>query len=217
MFKVLNDSRNFDKLIPQIDQELKISDFDLKTSVPELDEIINNMGKDFWQKIFSVANTNRVYRQCLLRILDAKKFNSLEDVIPYVTTVLKKGEQLELIGSDLVVSYKKHLEKFSELLNKKSNEELTKIPLSDIYTKLSSLKSQVTESKRNMKIAENKVALLMKEKKDLLNILGSYESENIHKVSLEKRLEAEQKQNEELRAMIASVFKKQMPYLQFQL
>jgi len=122
------------------------------------------------------------------------------------------GDDSELIGLELVASSKQYFEKFGIVLDSKLNEALKKSSFLTYDSKMSALRMELAENKRRTKIAENSVAQLQKEKKDLLNILTSYDSENIHKISLEKRLEVEQQQNNELRDLISNIFNKKMPF-----
>ncbi|CAI6354778.1 unnamed protein product [Macrosiphum euphorbiae] len=188
---------------------LRSESIDFKTGTLELDTILTTMGKSFWQNIVSVVSINNAYYQCLLQIMDNRKFQNLEDVVAHVNSVLKiDGDDQELIGSELLATSKKYMEKIGIVLN----EKLKKPQSSNLHSsKISALSMDVAQSKRRMKIAENSIAQLQKEKKDLLNILASYDSENIHKISLEKRLEAEQQKNNELRDLISTIFKKKMP------
>lgn len=188
---------------------LRSESIDFKTGTLELDTILTTMGKSFWQNIVSVVSINNAYYQCLLQIMDNRKFQNLEDVVAHVNSVLKiDGDDQELIGSELLATSKKYMEKIGIVLN----EKLQKPQSSNLHSsKISALSMDVAQSKRRMKIAENSIAQLQKEKKDLLNILASYDSENIHKISLEKRLEAEQQKNNELRDLISTIFKKKMP------
>lgn len=121
------------------------------------------------------------------------------------------GDESELIGSELIASSNQYLEKFGIVLDSKLNEKLKRdhsSPNND--STINALRMELAENKRLTKIAENSIAQLQKEKKDLLNILISYDSENINKVSLEKRLEAQKKTNDELRDLISTIFKKKM-------
>jgi len=192
---------------------LRSENIDFKTGTPELDAILTTMGKRFWQNIVSVVSINNAYYQCLTQIMDNRKFKNLEDVKVHVNSVLKiAGDDCELIGSELLASSKEYMEKIGIILNSKLNEKSKKPPPSNHSSKMSALSMELAENKRRMKIAENSIAQLQKEKKDLLNILTSYDSENIHKITLEKRLEAEQQKNNELRNLISTTFKKKMPF-----
>lgn len=117
------------------------------------------------------------------------------------------GAESELIGSELIASSKQYLKKFGIELDSKLNEKLRRAhsPSNDDIT-MNALRMELAENKRRTKIAENSIAQLQKEKKDLLNILTSYDSENIHKVSLEKRFEAERQKNNELRELISRYY-----------
>lgn len=194
--------------------DLQTINFDIKTNMTELDDMVNNMGKCFWEKVISVVNINHSYYQCLTQIF-SHKFEHLEDVMVNIELVLKIGKESELIGPELIASCKEHLEKFGIILDSKFkyNQEFTKNALLSSKTKIDTLKNELEVTKRSMKISENKITILQKEKKDLLNILESYDTENTHKVSLEKRLKAEQDNNKKLREMISSIFKKKIPYL----
>lgn len=192
---------------------LRSENIDFKTGTLELDAIFTTMGKRFWQNIVSLVSINNAYYQCLTQIMDNRKFKKLEDVKVHVNSVLKTaGNDCELIGSELLASSKEYMEKIGIVLDSKLNEKLKRPPPSNHSSKLNALSMELAENKRRTKIAENSIAQLQKEKKDLLNILKSYDSENIHKISLEKRLEAEQQKNNELRDLINTIFKKKMPF-----
>ncbi|XP_025198200.1 uncharacterized protein LOC112596656 [Melanaphis sacchari] len=192
---------------------LKSNDIDFKTGTPELDKILTTMGKRFWQNIVSVVSVNNFYYQCLTQIMDTRKFKNLEDVIVHVNSTLKiAGDDFELIRSELVASSKEYMENFGSVLDSKLNEKPKKTSFLNYDSNISVLRMELAKNKRYTKIAENSIAQFRKEKKDLLNILASYDSENIHKVSLEKRLEAEQQKNNELRDLIRIVFKEKMPF-----
>ncbi|XP_060856020.1 uncharacterized protein LOC132933759 [Metopolophium dirhodum] len=192
---------------------LRSENIDFKTGTLELDTILTTMGKSFWQNIVSVVSINNAYYQCLSQIMDNRKFKNIEDVKVHVNSVLKiAGDDRELIGSELLATSKEYMEKIGIVLDGKLNDKLKKSLTSNHNNKISALSMELAQSKRRMKIAENSIAQLQKEKKDLLNILNSYDSENIHKISLEKRLEAEQQKNNELRDLISTIFKKKMPF-----
>lgn len=198
---------------PQIDSKFLSSiDFDFKTGTPELDKTVTDIGKRFWQNVMLAVKTNQMYYQCLAQIVDTKLFNNLKDVIAHVTLTLEKGEESEHIGPDLIAICKEHLEKFGIVLDNKLNNKLTESPLLTYQKKLNLLENELLENKRSMKIAENQITLLKKEKKDLMNIISSYDTVDIHKTSLEKRLKAEQKKNDELQGIVASVFNRKMHY-----
>ncbi|XP_060845534.1 uncharacterized protein LOC132925130 [Rhopalosiphum padi] len=181
----------------------KSKDFDFKIGTPER----------FWQNVVSVVSINNAYYQCLKQLIDKQKCKTLEDVIVHVDSMLKiAGDDSELIGLELVASSKQYFEKFGIVLDSKLNEALKKSSFLTYDSKMTALRMELAENKRRTKIAENSVAQLQKEKKDLLNILTSYDSENIHKISLEKRLEVEQQQNNELRDLISNIFNKKMPF-----
>jgi len=121
------------------------------------------------------------------------------------------GDESELIRSELITLSKQYLEKFGIVLDSKLNEKLNRVHSStNNDSAINALRTELAENKMRTKIAENSIAQLQKEKKDLLNILISYDSENIHKVSLEKRLEAQKQINDELRDLISTIFKKKM-------
>lgn len=218
MYEVFAPTTHIEKTFkPQgLDQKVtQTVNFDIKTNVVELDDMVNDMGRRFWEKVVSVVNINHCYYQCLTQIMDTQKFEHLDDVMNHVALVLNSGKETELIGLELVASCKEHLEKFGIILDSKLKftQEFKKNTLLYSKIKLDKLTDELAEKKRSMKIAENKIVVLQKEKKDLLNILESYDSENIHKVSLEKRLKAEQDNNKKLREMISSIFNKKIPYL----
>lgn len=159
-----------------------------------------------------MLSINNVYYQCLKQLLDKQKCKTLEDVILQVNSTLKTAsDDFEQIESEIVASAKENLEKFDITLGSKLNESLKKTSLLNYNSKMNALRTELAESKRYAQIAENSIAQLQKEKKDLMNILTSIDSENIHKISLEKRLEAEQQQNNELRDLISNIFDKKMP------
>ncbi|XP_022166696.1 uncharacterized protein LOC111031172 [Myzus persicae] len=191
---------------------LRSENIDFKTGTKELDGILTTMCKRFWQNLVSVFSINNAYYQCLTQILDKRKFKNLEDVKVHVNSVLKiAGDDCEVIRSELLASSKESMEKLGTVLNSKLNEKLKKPPPSNHGSKMAALRIELTETKRRTKIAENNIAQLQKEKKDLLNILSSYDSENVNKVSLEKRLEAVRQNNNELRDLISTIFEKKMP------
>ncbi|CAH1732021.1 unnamed protein product [Aphis gossypii] len=166
----------------------------------------------FWQNIVSMLSINNAYYQCLKQLTDKQKCKTLEDVILQVNSTLKiAGDDFEQIESEIVASAKQYLEKFGITLGSKLNESLKKTSLLNYNSKMNALRMELAESKRCAQIAENSIAQLQKEKKDLMNILTSIDSENIHKISLEKRLEAEQQHNNELRDLISNIFEKKMP------
>lgn len=126
-------------------------------------------------------------------------------------TLKMDGDESELIRSELITLSKQYLEKFGIVLDSKLNEKLNRVHSStNNDSAINALRTELAENKMRTKIAENSIAQLQKEKKDLLNILISYDSENIHKVSLEKRLEAQKQINDELRDLISTIFKKKM-------
>eukprot|EP00102_Acyrthosiphon_pisum_P013504 XP_008183104.1 PREDICTED: uncharacterized protein LOC100168914 isoform X2 [Acyrthosiphon pisum] len=171
---------------------------DFKTGMPER----------FWQNIVSAVRINNTYYQCLKQIADKQKFKNLEDVVVHAKSTLQMaGDESELIGSELIASSKQYLEKFGIVLDSKLNKKLSRArSSSDEDISMSALRLELAENKRRAKIAENSIAQLQKEKKDLLNILTSYDSENINKVSLEKRFEAERQKNNELRELISRYY-----------
>ncbi|XP_015371444.1 PREDICTED: uncharacterized protein LOC107167069 [Diuraphis noxia] len=166
------------------------------------------MPKRFWQNIISLVNINNTYYQCLKQITDTQKFENIEDLMVHINLALKMaGDEFELIGSELIASSNQYLEKFGIILDSKLNEKLKRVhPSSNNDSTMNALRMELAENKRCMKIAENSIAQLQKEKKDLLNILISYDSENINKVSLEKRLEAQKQTNDELRDLISKYY-----------
>lgn len=80
-------------------------------------------------------------------------------------------------------------------------------------TRLASLGAELAAARLAASKAEKRVTALLNDKKHLLNILDSYERENVHKLSLEKRLEVERENNRKLQAMIDSVYNKKMQTL----
>jgi len=215
VFEVLNADIlvNNQKPLEKEKHVLRSENIDFKTGTLKLDTILTTMGKSFWQNIVSVVSINNAYYQCLSQIMDNSKFKNLEDVKVHVNSVLKiAGDDRELIGSELLATSKEYMEKIGTVLDGKLNDKSKKSLPSNHSNKISALSMELAQSKRRMKIAENSIAQLQKEKKDLLNILNSYDSENIHKISLEKRLEAEQQKNNELRDLISTIFKKKMPF-----
>lgn len=177
----------------------------------ELDKVMNNMDQHFWENIISLVNVNRVYYECLTQIMDFQKFQYLEDVIDHIEVTLNKVEGSELIGSKIIASYNENLKHIGTLVDSRlNNDNLTKNSLSNSHNKLRELRKELVDTKRNLKIIENKTIMLQKEKRDLLNILDCYTNENIHKVSLEKQLKAEQENSNKLQKMITSIFKKKI-------
>lgn len=155
-----------------------------------------------------MVSINNKYYLCLKQIIDKRKFKNLEDVVVHAKLALQMvGDESELIGSELIASSKQYLEKFGIVLDSKLNEKLRRArSSSDNDITMSALRLELAENKRRTKIVENTIAQLQKEKKDLLNILTSYDSENINKVSLEKRFEAERQKNNELRELISRYY-----------
>ncbi|VVC25799.1 Hypothetical protein CINCED_3A024559 [Cinara cedri] len=195
------------------DHKLVQENFDFKTGMPELDETVNDMGKQLLQIIMSLVNINRYYHRCLTDILDTKKFNNLNSVKNHVGSVLKQGNKAESTGSELITFCQTNLEKIGHVLDSKY-----KLPIESnnrkciiYHSRLSVLQNELTEVKKSWKNTEHKIALLEREKRDLLNIKNSYDNENVHKVSLEKRIQAEQKRNVKLRAMMSKIFEQKMP------
>lgn len=176
--------------------------FDLKTGINELDEVVNGMGDDFWTKIMSVVNVNRAYHQCVSQIMDTQNVQSVEDIIRNVSLALQNENETERFESELIASCKENSVKLKIVL------DCSLKIMRDRENKLNSLKKQLVQKADETRIAENQVAILTKEKKDLLNISKSYVTENVHK--LEKKIEEEQRKNKELREMIASIFKKKV-------
>jgi len=168
------------------------------------------MNRRFWENIVSMVSINNTYYQWLKEITDTWKFKNLEDVVFYANNLALQmaGDKSQLIGFELIDSSKQYLKKFGIVLDSKLNEKLRRAHSSsdDNIVLMSALRLELAESKRRTKIAENSIAQLQKEKKDLLNILTSYDSENINKVSLEKRFEAERQKNNELRELISRYY-----------
>lgn len=193
---------------------LNKKNFDIKTGTPELDETVNDMGKYLWQNIISLVNINRDYYRCLMQIMKTNKFKNINDVKVSADLVLKQGKMAESIGSHLIAVCQTNLNKIGQVVDNKNklSVELMKDPLLIYHSKLDTLQTEVTENKKSLKNAEIKIALLEREKRDLLNILNSYDTEDVHKVSLEKRLQAEQQNNDQLRDMINLVFQKKVPF-----
>lgn len=185
-------------------KELKEKSFDFKTDMAKIDEVMNNMDNTFWQTIISLVNVNHIYYECLKHIMDTQKFQYLEDVIDHVALTLSKIEGSELLGPKLIASYSENVKKFGSLVDCKLNEKLV---LPSNHNKFKELKHELAETKKKLKIVENKTVLLQNEKRDLLNILDSYSNEDVHKVSLEKQLRAEQENSEKLKNMISLIYK----------
>jgi hypothetical protein len=177
-----------------------------------LDKTVTDIGKRFWQNVMLAVETNRMYYQSLAQIFDTKQFKNLKDVMVHVALTLKKGEESQLIGPELIKICKEHLEKFGVVLNNKLNDKPAKNSLLSYQKKLNLLENELLENKRSMKIVENQIILLKKEKRDLMNIISSYDTVDIHKTSLENRLKAEQKKNDKLQDIVASVFNRKMHY-----
>lgn len=189
--------------------------FNFKTDTPELDETVNDMGHNLWENIISLININRDYYQCLMQIMDTKKFNDLDNVKVYVGLALKQGERMENVESNLIAYCQSNMKKIGLVLDRKNKlyiESMTKDPFFIYHSKFNELKNELLKTKKSTKDAEYKNALLEREKRDLLNILNSYDNENVHKVSLEKQLKAEKLNNDKLREMISKVFKHKMPF-----
>lgn len=191
-------------------EDLKEKNFDFKTDIAQMDEVINNMDNTLWQNIVTLVNVNHVYYECLINIMDTHEFQYLEDVKDHVALTLNKVEGWELIGPKLIASCNENVKKFGTLVNGELNEKLTKYSLPSYHIKLKELKNELAETKENLKIVENKTIMLQNEKRDLLNILDCYTKENVHRVSLEKQLRVEQENSEKLKNMINSIFKKKI-------
>jgi hypothetical protein len=198
---------------PQIDSKFLSSiEFDSKTDTPELDKTITDADKCFWQNVMLAVEANQMYHQSFAQIVDTKQFQNLKDVMVHVALTLEKGEESELIGPELISICKEHLEKFGVVLDNKLNNKPAKNPLLIYQKKFNLLENELLEKKRSMKIAENQITLLKKEKKDLMNMIKSYDTMDIHKTSLEKQLNAEQKKNDKLQGIVASVFNRKINY-----
>lgn len=188
--------------------------FDLKTTVSEVDELVEDLGRSFWDKIVAVVNVNNAYYQCLTHIMDTEKCRSVEDLKARVSVALKNGGETALIGTELISCCERYLKEFGNALDKRSRVESGKSALSsNAKTELDALENELAETKRITKIYENRVAVLKKEKRDLLNILHDYDAENARKISLKKLLKAEQDANSKLREMISGVFNEKFPNL----
>jgi len=196
---------------PKVDR--KVLKIDLQTSVPEVDAMANDLGRRFWDNVISVVNANNVYYQCLTRITDTQKCRSIEDVKAHVALALKNGAESDSIGPELIASCKERLRKFHIVLDGKPRDGSTRDTHLNAKSELDALNDELAGNKRNVKVLENSVKTLRKEKKDLLNILHSYNTENVNRVSLEKQLKAERETNGKLREMISVVFRKKVPYL----
>jgi len=200
-----------EKLPEPLKVDQKVLKIDLQTSVSEVDTMVNDLGRRFRDSVISVVDVNNVYYQCLAQVMDTQKFQSIEDVKAHVALALKNEVKSDLIGSELTASCKEHLKKFHIVLDSKLRDELTRNTHSNAKSKLDALKDELAGNKRNMKIFEDRIKILRKKKKDLLNILQSYNTENVNRVSLEKLLKAEQETNSKLREMISVVFRKKVP------
>lgn len=210
VYEVFNTTANH---VPLLEQNIsEIAKFDFKTGIPELDKILNDLGNNFWEQIIVMIKANRDYYECLTQIIDTRKFQTLRNVRLYVSSELKKKEQLGFVETDLTPSFNKHLEKFTKMLDTELNDELPKLKFLSYRSKINALRNELEEIKRNMKIVEFNIKLLQKEKKDLMNILESYNTENLHRVPLEKRLKSEQEKHVELQAMVSTIFKNKIPY-----
>lgn len=210
MYEVLNTTIHD---VPLQNQNISETvNFDFKTGISELDKILNDMGDKFWELIVVMIKENRHYYECLTQILDTRKFQNLSDVRLYISSGLKKSDQMGFIKTELTPSFKKHLEKFTKMLDTELNEELPKLKFLSYRTKINVLRNELEEIKRKMKYAGINIKLLQKEKKDLMNILESYNTENVYKVPVAKRLKSEQEKHVELQAMVSTIFKNKMPF-----
>lgn len=210
VYEVFNTTTNH---VPKLDQNISETvKFDFKTGISELDKILNDLGNNFWEQIIFMMKANREYYECLTQIIDTRKFQNLKDVRLYVLSELKNRDRLGYVETDLTPAFKDHLEKFTKILNTELNEELPKLKFLSYRTKINALRNELEEIKRKTKIAEFNIKLLQKEKKDLMNILESYNTENSHKVPLEKRLKSEQEKHVELQEMVTTIFKNKMPF-----
>ncbi|VVC35068.1 Hypothetical protein CINCED_3A000032 [Cinara cedri] len=218
VFGVLNvkmyEGNDTEKSAQVPDHKSVSENFDFKTGTLELDETVNGEGEQMWQNIRSLVNINHDYYRCLTDILDTNKFNNLDSIKDHVGSVLKQGKKAESVEPDLIAYCHTNLEKNRQVTDNQhelNNDSITNDPFLIYHSKLSALQNELTESKKSKKIAEGKIASLERKNRDLLNILNSYENENVHRVSLERHLKAEQKNNEKLRDMITKDFKQKIP------
>ncbi|VVC27549.1 Hypothetical protein CINCED_3A002056, partial [Cinara cedri] len=218
VFEVLNvkmyEGNDTEKSAQVPDHKSVSENFDFKTGTLELDETVNGVGEQMWQNIRSLVNINHDYYRCLTDILDTNKFNNLDSIKDHVGSVLKQGKKAESVEPDLIAYCHTNLEKNRQVTDNQhelNNDSITNDPFLIYHSKLSALQNELTESKKSKKIAEGKIASLERKNRDLLNILNSYENENVHRVSLERHLKAEQKNNEKLRDMITKDFKQKIP------
>lgn len=210
VYEVFNTTTNH---VPELDQNISETvKFNFKTGIPELDKVLNDLGNTFWEQIIFMMKANREYYECLTQIIDTRKFQNYRDVRIYVSSKLKNIDRLGYVESDLTPAFKAHLEKFTNMLDTELNEELPKLKFLSYRAKVNALRNELEEIKRNTKITEFNIKLLHKEKKDLMNILESYNTENLHKVPLEKRLKSEQEKHVELQAMVSAIFKNKIPF-----
>lgn len=191
--------------------------FDFTTDALELDETVNDTGEHLRRNIITLVNINRDYYRCLTQIMDTKKLNKLVDVKFEVGLALKQGERADAVGSEIIAVCQRNLKKIGLVLDNDNNKlyagTRTKNPFLTDRLKVNELEKELADNKKNSKRSENKIAILEREKRDLLNELKSYDGESVHRVSLEKRLKAEQLKNDKLRDTISLVFKKKMSYM----
>lgn len=186
--------------------------FEYTTGIPDIDKIVNGMGNLFWEQIISMIKVNRDYYQCLVKIMDSRNFQTLEDVRVYVALELKKVHELETAETKLTTSFYDNLDTLSNIMGSNNfNYVKPQAVFVSYRNKMFALRHELEEIKRSMKSSENQIKLLQKEKKDLLNILDSYKTENVHKVPLEKRLRSEQEKHVELQAAVNTIFKNKIP------
>lgn len=175
----------------------EIIKYEDKTTVLDLGVV----DEELWRNVLEIMYTNQAYYSCLKNIADADKHQKLKDVTGYANSVLESVNELERDEREWIIAYAE------QILNGLSidREQCTRLSC-DTCARNLAVQNELQESKQHVNNLKNKVAILRKEKRDLLNIIKSYESERVNKLSLEKRLQAEQMKNDELRNFISSVY-----------
>lgn len=201
----------------RVDHTRVPKNFDYTTDAIELDGTVNDTGEHLKRNIISLVNINRDYYRCLTQIMDTDKSNNLVDIKFEVGLALKQEERAYAVGTEIIAVCRTNLKKIGHVLDGENSKlyagTMTRDPFLIDRLKANELEKELADNKKNSKNSENKIAILEREKRDLLNKLNSYDTESVHRVSLEKRLKAEQLKNDKLRDTISLVFKQKMPYI----
>lgn len=198
---------------PTVNQKTTNNNFDPQKNKSKIDTIVHNLDKEFYDNIISAVNINNAYHQCLSQIVNTEEFKSINKVRARVASTLKKEKKPDVVGSKLIASYKSHLKNIGTISGTKLQDEFAEnFALLNNKTKLDDLKKELEIKNSELKNYENSIKILKKENRDLFNIIKDYDTENIHKVSLEIHLKAEREANSKLREMISSVFSEKFPF-----